>query len=49
MKDLMKLVAEVIADFDAMKIRYRTVRSWTVNPRLRTTWGALPFQRRRDF
>lgn len=39
MKDLMKLAAEVMADFSAMKIRYRPVRNWIVGTDKKTRWG----------
>lgn len=35
----MKLVGEVTADFDALKIRYRAVRNWIVGTKKKQQWG----------
>lgn len=39
MKDLMKLVNQVVEDFVAMKIRFQTVGSWTVGTKMGSCWG----------
>ena len=43
MKDLMKLVNEVIEDFNSMKIRYRTVRNWNVGTKMGSRWGLCKY------